>query len=474
MMPAQVDAYAPGHGHAEYRVARYELDLEYKVPSNRLAGLAVITAVAAQPLAKLPLDLAATMTVTKVSVGGPTVGGPSVGKARAVKFSHRRGLLEIALPAPIRAGEELRITVRYNGNPAPVAGPWGETGFEELTEGALVAGQPTGAPSWFPCNDHPGDKASYRISIAADSPYLALANGELVSRKVRAGHTTWVYEQDAPMAAYLATLQIGRYELLTDPAPAEDAAGQAAARPPAQPPAGQPPAGQPPAGQPVPIRSAVPPALRANYTHDFARQPLMMAVFEELFGPYPFSSYTVVVTEDELEIPVEAQALSVFGANHCDGTRREERLVAHELSHQWFGNSVGLRRWQDIWLNEGFACYAEWLWSERSGGPSAAKLAAATRARLARLPQDLLPVDPGPDLMFDDRLYKRGALTLHALRTALGDDAFFALLREWVRRHRHATVDTESFMALADEFADAPLRGVWKRWLLNPAVPAGL
>lgn len=428
-----LDPYAPGHGHAEYRVRSYDLELEYKVPSNRLAGQAVITAVAAVPLAKLALELASTMTVTKVSVG----------KARAVKFNHRRGRLAITLPAAVPAGAELRITVRYNGNPAPIDGPWGESGFEELTEGALVAGQPTGAPSWFPCNDHPGDKAGYRISITTDSPYLALANGELVSRKVRAGHTTWVYEQPAPMAAYLATLQIGRYELAGEPSP-------------------------------VPIRSAVPAALRANYAHDFARQPQMMALFEELFGPYPFSSYTVVVTEDELEIPVEAQALSVFGANHCDGTRREERLVAHELSHQWFGNSLGLRRWQDIWLNEGFACYAEWLWSERSGGPSAAKLAASARDRLARLPQDLLPVDPGPDLMFDDRLYKRGALTLHALRTALGDGPFFALLREWTRRHRHATVDTASFIALAGEFATAPLQSLWERWLLNPAVPPTL
>ncbi len=200
----------------------------------------------------------------------------------------------------------------------------------------------------------------------------------------------------------------------------------------------------------------------------------MTALFEDRFGPYPFGGYTVVVTDDNLEIPLEAQGLSVFGANHLDGRRGSERLVAHELAHQWFGNSLTAGRWRDIWLHEGFACYAEWLWSQESGGRSADEQARAAHTRLAALPQDLLVGDPGPDAMFDDRLYKRGALTLHALRRTVGDEAFFTLLRTWVARHRHGTVSTADFLACASHVTGhdlGPLLDAWLHRLPLPDLP---
>jgi aminopeptidase N len=197
----------------------------------------------------------------------------------------------------------------------------------------------------------------------------------------------------------------------------------------------------------------------------------MVAVFERHFGPYPLPEYAVVVTADDLEIPLEAQGIAVFGANHIDGLRGLERLVAHELAHQWFGNSVGLSRWQDIWLNEGFACYSEWIWSENSGGPSAHEKAITHHARLATLPQDLVLSDPGPDLMFDDRVYKRGALTLHALRLTIGDAPFFELLRTWTLTYRGATATTEDFVALAERVSGSPVAGLFRAWLDLPLLP---
>lgn len=132
----------------------------------------------------------------------------------------------------------------------------------------------------------------------------------------------------------------------------------------------------------VPQRAAVPPRLRRPFEHDFGRQGRMMEVLQRLFGPYPFGEYQIVVTDDDLDDPIEAQGMSIFGANHVDGRRTYERLVVHELAHQWFGNSLTVADWRHIWLNEGFATYAEWLWSEESGGESAQSLARTWHTRM--------------------------------------------------------------------------------------------
>ena len=164
------------------------------------------------------------------------------------------------------------------------------------------------------------------------------------------------------------------------------------------------------------MTAVLPEGSQAGFEAGFGRQAEMMGFFIRTFGAYPFGSYAVVVTEDPLEIPLEAQSLSVFGSNFLTDDWDSVRLVAHEMSHQWFGNSLTLATWRDIWLHEGFACYAEWLWSEESGGPSADDRAREHWDRLAAAPQDLSLADPGADEMFDDRVYKRGALLLHALR----------------------------------------------------------
>ena len=430
--PAVIDPYLPGTGNFGYRVSRYELDLEYKVAINRLSASASITAITLAALRTFTLDLADTLRVTKVAVNG----------RRPARFSCAHDKLRIELSSALPAGAALVVEVRYGGTPEPIETLWGDVGFEELTNGALVAGQPNGASSWFPCDDHPSAKASYRIQISTDSPYRAIANGTLVSRRARAGHTVWTYEQAEPTSTYLITLQIGMYDLHKL------------------------------AKSPVPIQAALPARLRRNFDDSFGRQPQMMKLFETLFGPYPLASgYTVVVADDDLEIPVEAQGISIFGANHCDGTRRAERLIAHELAHQWFGNSVTVRRWRDIWLHEGFACYAEWLWSENSGGRSADEWAHHYHERLTDLPQGLLLADPGPKDMFDDRVYKRGALTLHVLRTRIGDEKFFPLLRDWTARHRHSTAFTDDFTGLAGHYADESLRPLWDAWLYAEDLP---
>lgn len=436
--PTDAGGYEYGHGTATLAVEHYDLELDYRVRTNRLVGTARLRIRTRTALRDVSLDLA-DLTVRSVAVTGATM----------ARYRHRAGRLVVRLTADAPAGAVLDVVVRYGGSPRPVVSPWGPVGWEELTDGVVVASQPTGAPSWFPCNDRPDDKATYRTTITVEQPYRAHAHGTLTGLRTRAGTTTWVFEEAHPTPAYLATVQVGRYVEV------------------------------PLADGPVPQQALVPAAHVTATRARLARHGEIMATFVEMFGPYPFAGYTLVVTADALEIPVEAQGMAIFGANHLRPGTEHDRLVPHELAHQWFGNAVSVASWQHIWLNEGFACYAEWLWSEASGGATADALAAQHHARLARLTQDLVLADPGPGQLFDDRVYKRGALTLHALRRTLGDAAYGRLVRTWVARHAGGTVTTDDLRALADEVATADggpdlaerVGDLLRRWLDHPALP---
>jgi aminopeptidase N len=423
------DSYLPRHGNGGYRVLHYDLDLDYRVLSNRLAGRATITAVAVQSLSRFTLDLGR-FRIQDVRVDG-----------RPARFAHRPDKLQVTPERPVFAGDTFRVDIRYAGKPVPISGRWGDIGWDELTDGALVASQPIGSPSWFPCNDHPSDKAAFRVAVTTSSAYAVLVTGDLVSRRRGAGSTTWVYERVEPTAPYLMSVQIGRYVLV------DLAAGT------------------------VVQRAAIPPALRAAFAHDFGRHGQIMEALQRLCGPYPFREYVVVVADDELDDPVEAQGMAVFGRNHVDGRRTHERLVVHELAHQWFGNCLTVADWRHIWLNEGFATYVEWLWSGVCGDLPTDALAAQWHARVAARPRDVVVADPGIDRMFDPLVYKRGALTLHAVRKTIGDESFFAMLRAWVTEHRHATVTTEQFRAHAQRFAREPLDELFAAWLDRLQLP---
>jgi aminopeptidase N len=426
------DPYLPGHGDLSYGVEHYDLDLAYAVEGNRLSGDATLTIEVLLATRRLVLDLAH-LSVEKVRVSGATLR----------KFATRSDRLVIDLADEVPRQTRLTVAIRYSGQPRPLVDRHlGDAGWEELTDGVIVAAQPHGSPTWFPCNDRPSDKASYRLSLRVTAGYEVVANGVLASR-TRGGSTeTWVFEQAEPMATYLATVQIGRY---VDHRPA----------------------GRPASGLPVrivaPADADVP---------GFERQHEMVDVFERLFGPYPFRAYTAVVTADDLEIPLESQSLSTFGRNIVDSGWGSVRLIAHELAHQWFGNAVTLTHWRDIWLHEGFACYAEWLWSEESGGDSAADQAAHHHAALAEKDQDLLLSDPGPELMFDDRVYKRGACALHALRTYVGDEKFFETLRTWVATRSGECVTTEEFLAHASSTTGTDVEALLDPWLNEVELPA--
>ncbi|MCW2746968.1 MAG: aminopeptidase, partial [Nocardioidaceae bacterium] len=245
-----VDPYVPGHGDASYDVQSYDVVLDYKIETNQLSGVATLSAVAREDLTRFSLDLHR-LSVSKVTVDG----------SAPAKFTHQSGKIAIKTRTKIAAGQSFEIVVRYRGVPKPMPGLDGDAGWEELADGVIVASQPHGAPSWYPCNDRSSDKASYRFEVSTSSDYLVVANGRLVEKRQRSNGTTWVYEQPEPMASYLATVQIGRYVMAADTTVTPT------------------------------IRTYSPLRDKEAAAHAFGRQREMMTVFTRLFGSYPFAEY---------------------------------------------------------------------------------------------------------------------------------------------------------------------------------------
>lgn len=438
------DPYLPGHGDTRYRVRHYDLDLAYKVATNRLDERAELRIEIREATRRIKLDLWG-LQADRVTVNG----------VRAKYRTTADGV--IVETGPREPGDELTVALRVSGKPRMVPGVHGEAGWEELTDGSMVGAQPQGAPSWFPCNNDAADKATYRITVTADANYTVIANGEMTERVRRGGQMAWTYEMRQPMSPYLATVQIGAYAIERR-------------------------------GASVPVEIVHPRGRTAGEKTAFAEQERMVDFFAELFGPYPFGEYRAVIVGDALEIPLEAQGLSTFGQNFLTPTWNHERLVAHELAHQWFGNSLTAERLQDMWLHEGFACYSEWLWSHRQweiqrqqtrrtttrSYRSVQDQAAMHYAALEPMPAGATLAAPGMRHLFDDWLYKRGALTVHAIRCTLGDEPFFELLRAWTREHAGGLVSTEAFLAHCRERAGdlAPeLERVLAAWLFQPELP---
>lgn len=436
-IPGTRDSYTGVDFNLGFHVSHYTLDLNYRVLPNRLDAVATLQVDLYEPGKAMMLDLADNLRVSKVQLNGPV---------QLARFKQSAGKLRLTFTKEVAADTEFQVIVHYGGNPRPLRSQWGTIGWEETSSGSLVAAQPCGAPSWLPCDDTPDEKATYDFRVTVDSPFRAVCNGTLVSERRHGSRTTFNWHMERPMATYLATVMVGEFERV------------------------------PLATDPVPVIGWVPRALVPQFKTAFKDQAAMLATFAELFGDYPFPNYTVVVTEDDLEIPLEAAGLSIFGANHAREPRWE-RLIAHELSHQWFGNSLGLAQWNDIWLNEGFACYSEWLWYERSTGRPAAESAAHHYRMLKAKPQELLLADPGARDMFDDRVYKRGALTVHALRCLLGDTAFFDMIRSYVESGRHSVVEPHDLRGealracAATGLPTTELERLWNEWLHQPTLP---
>ncbi|MET4924854.1 M1 family metallopeptidase [Streptomyces sp. PSRA5] len=430
------DPYFPHLGNGGYDVTHYGLTLDYAPATGRLDATAEITARATHALSTFNLDLAG-LTVGRVTVDGARAGV-------------RRAGTELTLRprADIGRGATFRTVVRYSGVPRTLTGAdRTREGWLRSGERSVALGQPTGSMAWFPGNHHPSDKAAYDIRITVPEGRQAISNGELTSERTAGGRTAFGWHCAEPMASYLATVAVGPYRTAYRTKTSRGSTG--------------------PTGSTggIPVHTAVDPTVAADSAGLLARIPAVMKWGEKTFGPYPFSSTGVIIGRPgDADYNLETQNRPFLPGPGGTG------ILVHELAHQWFGNSVTPKSWRDMWLSEGFAEYAEWLWAESMDGVPARR--AFDRAYADDENWAFPPAEPPTAADISARpVYGRGAMVLHQLRLAVGDDAFFALVRGWTRAHRHGNASTADFTAFAQRRTDRDLTALWDAWLYGSEKP---
>jgi aminopeptidase N len=426
------DTYFPADGNGGYDVVHYDIHDTYRVRTHALHGWTDVSARATQDLSSFSLDLV-------LVPDGVYVDGTPATYAKADRHE-----LTVTPATPIAAGSDFVVRVRYHGLPRGVS--WdGERPFFADRTAAIAMNEPHIAPWWFPSDDHPQDKALFDIAVRVAAGNQVISNGTRVSHTSAPGWTTYHWRMDRPMASYLAFFAAGRFRV------EHGVSGG------------------------LPWTAAVS-RFYTRRTQDgqmrlMRASPGIVHWLETQFGPYPFDSTGGVVTSLFTGFALENQTRPTYpflGTGH-----EAHSVVVHELAHQWFGDAVSVQRWRDIWLNEGFATWAEWRYDETHGRQSAWHRLLTTYAlHPARDPFWRLRIaDPGPDRIFDQPVYDRGAMTLQALRHRIGTSQLLTVLRTWTVDHAYANGTVEQFQVLAEQVSGQQLSAFFDTWLRTGAKP---
>ena len=454
------DAYFPYAGNGGYDVQHYDLDLTYSPPApgaplaGQLDGTATIDLVATQDLDRFNLDLRG-MQVSSLTVNGkpatattpPAPGAVVDGAAYWQVQDDDARVWELTVqPRPkLKAGQHVQVVVEYGGattRPEDIEGAL--YGWVTTADGAMVVGEPDGSMTWYPVSDHQTDKASYSFAITVPEGKVAVANGmQSQAEETADGWTTWYWDAPDQQASYLTTASVGDFDLRPEYTSTSG----------------------------VPIIDAVDvnltPARLATTNASLARQVEMIDFYEEHFGDYPFVAFGSIVDDDTVFYALETQTRPVYSRSASEGT------VAHELAHQWFGNAVSPEGWKDIWLNEGWATYASWMWDDHDGGATVQESYNDWYDDEESDSEywDLQIGDPGALGLFQSPVYDRGAGTLHALRLELGDDLFFTGTQLWLERYDDSAGTAEDFQAVFEEVSGEDLDAFFQIWLRDQAKP---
>jgi aminopeptidase N len=430
--PAGADSsepFFPHQGNRGYDARRYDVHLSYQPSVERLVANTKILATARTRLRRFSFDLVG-LQVSAVEVNG-----------KPARFSRGTDKLWVIPATPVPAGARFATVVSYRGKPQTVTDPDGsKEGWYPTKDGALAVGEPVGTAAWLPCNNVPADKASFEISITVPAALSGVSNGRLLATHREGARKTYEWSERQPMSTYLAVVDIGRGKLVHS-----TIAG-------------------------LPSWTFVDSELADFSRRVLSKLPEIVRFEQRVFGPYPFDAAGSIVDVAALGYALETQTRPIYAFVPDVPT------LVHETAHQWFGDSVGLQRWPDIWLNEGFATWAEWFYVEHHGGRSARQIF----RRLYRVPASNTAFwnppsgNPGsPKFLFASSTYIRGGMALEALRLRIGTPDLLRLLHRWTRLHRHASANTHEFIAIAERISGQRLGRFFGRWLYRPGKPAG-
>jgi len=437
------DSFLPKAGNGGYDVSHYDVRLRYEPKDNRFTEgtRAIITADVTQPdgLDRFDLDYRGPrITALEVADEGTPV---------ASSFDRDGQELIVSTEDVIATGNEMTVTVRYRGRPHATTDPDGShDGWIRTDDGAAVVGEPQGTPTWMPANDHPTDKATFEISVRVPKGHKAVSNGVLNSIGGSSGPggetRTYRWAEDDPMATYLATATVGRFDVTQEDPP----------------------------GAPSSSYIAVDKSLGFDGAIDQTAD--VLDYFDDWIGPYPFDQIGGIVDDaPQVGFALETQTRPFYP------TPPSESLIAHENAHQWFGDQISLADWSQIWLNEGFATWAQWFWAEGQGG-----LTVSARVDdLCETPpgnggfwNPPPAAVPGPEQLFDDTIYVRGGMALQRLRELMGDTDFFALMQAWTAQDPEGAYDTAGFITMAKAhtaIADGQVDALFDDWVFESGKP---
>ena len=426
------DVLYPDLGNPGIDVDHYAVAINYDRASGEIAGVVALTITAAEDLDAFTLDSVG-LDVSEVQVNGVDA-----------EFTVDDPELRIALREPVPAGEqfEAAVTYRAQANDGTIAAGI-SAGWFETENGSFVLDEPDGARTWLPSNDHPSDKATYHFTIRVPTGVSAVANGSLVGHDSTSDGEVWEWDQPEPMATYLIQLLTGPLDIVTGTAP-----------------------------NGVPMVSALQSgdqSLMQPYLDSTAAQ---LDFFDDWFGPYPFASYGLAMTDGYIGGAMEEQGRSLFSRSDFASGESDvtsELLLSHELTHQWFGDVVSPAVWSDIWLNESFATYGQWMWLDHLGYGTVDHY--ADQSLVQRRGSREATGSPSVRGLFGFEVYEGGAVVLQALRRTVGDAVFFATLRSWVQDNLDTSRTSQDFIELASKQAGTDLTEFFDTWLYSAEVP---